>query len=103
MERISKEIRSSCRWPWSLASSHHARQQNIALGAWAGGAYGVARRAYCRDANFAYHPMRAPQDLQHLRSRKKLKALEPLVQSTLAARYFVYKLYEPLADSRCSG
>jgi hypothetical protein len=42
------------RWPWSLASSHHAGQQNIALARGLAGACGVTRRMPRQDAIVGY-------------------------------------------------
>jgi hypothetical protein len=57
------------------------------------GAYGVARRVPCSDANFGYHGSVLSQTFIP-KSRGTSKVVKTRDGIDVAARYFVYKLYE---------
>jgi len=57
------------------------------------GAYGVARRVRCRDANFGYHRSVLSQTFIP-KSKGTSKVVKTRDGADVAARYFVYKLYE---------
>jgi hypothetical protein len=57
------------------------------------GAYGVVRSVPCRDANFGYHRSVLSQTFIP-KSKDTSKVVKIRDGADVAARYFVYKLYE---------